>query len=85
MPCTKGLERMGCSMIWDGMPCTKGLERMGCPMVWDGMPEWDWMPDGMGRNALCEGTCCPMVWDEMPYAKELIARVKGLDALCEGT
>ena len=40
-------------------------------MVWDGMPEWDWMPDGMGRNALCEGTCGPMVWDEMPCAKGL--------------
>ena len=35
---------------------TQGFGRIRCPMVWDGMPEWDWMPDGMGRNALCEGT-----------------------------
>ena len=50
----------------------------------DGMG-WNAMSDGMGRNALCEGTCGPMVWDEKPCAKGLIARVKGLDALCEGT
>ena len=72
-------------MIWDGLSCTKGLERMKCSMVWNGMPEWNWMLDGMKRNALCEETCCSMVWDEMPCAKGLIARVKGLNALCEGT
>ena len=45
----------------------------------------------MGLNARWYETECPVrrdllfeVWDEMPYAKGLIARVKGLNALCEG-
>ena len=63
--------RMGLDVRWYGTECPNGI---GCPMVWDGML----CTKGLERME------CPMVWDGMPCAKGLIARVKGLDALCEG-
>ena len=70
---TQGLERMRCSMIWDGMPCAKGLVARG--MGRNALCEGTYCP--------CEGTGCPVWRDLVRYF--VVVFEKGWDVRWYGT